>query len=180
MLSVTLLSDVIMIVVFCCYEECHYDECRYAGCRILIVMLTLIMLSFMMLSVYRLSYIILSVCWVPLCQYAECQFAKCIMLNASMLSTIMLSVMLCVFAPEGVFVIVNHFNPSSGNTKLRGRLSTVDLLVLTSLVQHLFILKVLRTFYKTTYLNEEVNCTEPPPSVSIPCLVTRVDIWLCL
>jgi hypothetical protein len=25
-------------------------------------------------------------------------------------------------------------------------------------------------FYKTSYPNEEVNCTEPSPSVSVPCL----------
>jgi hypothetical protein len=28
-------------------------------------------------------------------------------------------------------------------------------------------------FYKTSYLNEEVNCTEPSPSVSIPWLFSR-------
>jgi hypothetical protein len=31
------------------------------------------------------------------------------------------------------------------------------------------ILKIIFTFYKTSYLNEEVNCTEPSPSVSVPC-----------
>jgi hypothetical protein len=46
---------------------------------------------------------------------------------------------------------------------LRGRLSTVDLLVLTSLDQFFDLL-----FYKTSYLNEEVNCTEPSLSVSVP------------
>jgi hypothetical protein len=49
-------------------------------------------------------------------------------------------------------------------------LTTVDLLVLTSLDQLLFILKILFTlflFYKPGYLNEEVNCTEPSPSVSL-------------
>ncbi len=25
-------------------------------------------------------------------------------------------------------------------------------------------------FYNTRYLNEEVNCTEPSPSVSVPCI----------
>jgi hypothetical protein len=31
-------------------------------------------------------------------------------------------------------------------------------------------LKILFSFFtKTSYLNEEVNCTEPSPSVSIPC-----------
>jgi len=52
---------------------------------------------------------------------------------------------------------------------LRGRFDTVDLLVLTSLDQLLLIMKILSTylFYKTSYLNEEVNCTKPSPSVSI-------------
>jgi hypothetical protein len=45
-----------------------------------------------------------------------------------------------------------------------------DLLVLTILDQLLFVLKISSTcFYKTIYFNEEVNCTEPSPSVSIPC-----------
>ncbi len=52
-----------------------------------------------------------------------------------------------------------------GKPYLRGRLSTVDLLVLTCLDQLLFILKIL--FNKTSYLYEEVNRTEPSPSVSI-------------
>jgi hypothetical protein len=47
----------------------------------------------------------------------------------------------------------------------------VDLLVLISLDQLLFILKVLLTsFTKQANLNEEVNGTEPSPFVSIPCL----------
>jgi hypothetical protein len=50
-------------------------------------------------------------------------------------------------------------------------LSTPDLLVQTSLDQLVFIIKLLFDFvYKTRYLNEEVNCTEPPPSVSVPCI----------
>ncbi len=49
------------------------------------------------------------------------------------------------------------------------RVSTVDLLVLTRFDQLLFILKMLYTFYKTSCLNEEVNCTESSPSASIPC-----------
>jgi hypothetical protein len=28
-------------------------------------------------------------------------------------------------------------------------------------------------FYKTIYLNEEVNCTEPSPPVSVPCIKKR-------
>ncbi len=44
---------------------------------------------------------------------------------------------------------------------LSGRLSTVDSLVLTSLDQLLSILKII--------IKEEVNCTEPVPSDSVPC-----------
>jgi hypothetical protein len=51
-----------------------------------------------------------------------------------------------------------------------GRLSTVDLLALTSLDQLLLTQQIL-FFYKTSYLNEEVNCTEPSPSVSVPWFV---------
>jgi hypothetical protein len=65
-------------------------------------------------------------------------------------------------------------NPGKSNGK--GRLNTVGLLVLASFDQLLFVLKILVTFfYKTTYLNEEVNCTEP---VSIPWLITSVYLLL--
>jgi hypothetical protein len=52
-----------------------------------------------------------------------------------------------------------------------GWLSTVDLLVLTSLDQLLLILETLFTFNNTSYLNEEVNCTKPSPSVGVPCML---------
>jgi len=42
---------------------------------------------------------------------------------------------------------------------------TVDLLPLTSLDQLLLIMK-------TSLLNEEANCNEPSPSVSVPCSET--------
>jgi hypothetical protein len=61
-----------------------------------------------------------------------------------------------------------------GKPYWRGRLNTVDLLLLTSLDQLLLILIILFAFFiKTTYLNKEVNRTEPSPSVSVPC-------WKCL
>jgi hypothetical protein len=42
-------------------------------------------------------------------------------------------------------------------------------LVPTSLDQLIFIMKIFFTiFYKTRYLNEDVNRTEPFPSVSVP------------
>ncbi len=48
--------------------------------------------------------------------------------------------------------------PCAGKSYWGWRLSTVDLLVLTSLDQLVFILKILFSFfYKTSYLNEEVN-----------------------
>jgi hypothetical protein len=48
------------------------------------------------------------------------------------------------------------------------------LTLLTSLDQLLFILKIIFTFFhKTSYLNEELNCTEPFLSVSIPCTNCR-------
>jgi hypothetical protein len=44
----------------------------------------------------------------------------------------------------------------------------VDLLVLTSSDQMFFLLKLCFSFfYKTTYLSEEANCTEPSSSVSV-------------
>jgi hypothetical protein len=49
-----------------------------------------------------------------------------------------------------------------------GGLSTVNLLLLTRLDQLLMVSKTLYTFYKTSYHNEEVNRTEPSPSVSVP------------
>jgi hypothetical protein len=48
----------------------------------------------------------------------------------------------------------------AGKSYCRGRLSTVDLLVLTNVDQQSFVLKMSFTFfYKTSYLNKEVNCT---------------------
>ena len=53
-----------------------------------------------------------------------------------------------------------------GNTYQRGRICTIDLLILTSLDQLLLILKLwFILFYWTNYLNEVVKCTEPSPSV---------------
>jgi len=56
-------------------------------------------------------------------------------------------------------------------TKGEGRISTVELLVLTSPDQLLFILKIFDYFfYKTTYLKVEVNRYESFPPVRLPCL----------
>ncbi len=59
-------------------------------------------------------------------------------------------------------------NSKPGKTNKRGRLSTVDLLVPTSLDQLISYWEYYLSIYKTGYLNKEVNCTEPSPSVSIP------------
>ncbi len=51
-----------------------------------------------------------------------------------------------------------------------GQTTTVCLRALTRLDQLLFKLKLYICFYKKIYLNEEVNRTEPSPSVGVPCL----------
>ncbi len=67
--------------------------------------------------------------------------------------------------------MVNYEEDLTREVLLRERLSTVDLQVLNSLDQLLFILKNLFTFfYKTSYFNEEVNCTEPSPKLAFPDL----------
>ncbi len=55
---------------------------------------------------------------------------------------------------------------------LKGMIGTVDLLALTSLDLLLFIFFI---FYKTTYLNEEVNGSEPSPSISALCSSAEVE-----
>ncbi len=55
----------------------------------------------------------------------------------------------------------------------RGRVITVDLLVLSSVDQLLLKMQILTTFYNTSYLNVEVNRTEPSLSVSVPWFTFR-------
>ncbi len=55
----------------------------------------------------------------------------------------------------------------AGNPYWRTRLNTVDFLVLTSLDQLFFPIEILNCLF-TSYLNEEINCTEPSTSVSVP------------
>jgi hypothetical protein len=50
-----------------------------------------------------------------------------------------------------------------------GRLSTIDLLVLTSSCQLLLILKVIPLFTKETALTRRSNVLKLSPSVSVPC-----------
>ncbi len=62
---------------------------------------------------------------------------------------------------------------------VKGWLSKVDLLVLTYLDQLHFKQKILLNFFhKTSCLNEEVNCTVPSCTVSIPCRNHRQGIEL--
>jgi hypothetical protein len=61
-----------------------------------------------------------------------------------------------------------------------GRLSTVDLLVLTSLVYLIISYFIINLCYNTSYPNEEVNCTEPFLSVSVPWLGLNINCLTCL
>ncbi len=53
------------------------------------------------------------------------------------------------------------------NSYWKGRISTIYLLVLTSSDQLLFIPKKY-SLHETSYLNKELNCTMPWPSVRVP------------
>jgi hypothetical protein len=79
----------------------------------------------------------------------------------------------CTEPSPTVRITWHHILPPSlmvctGESYYRGRISTVDLLVLTYLDQLLLILKVyIYFFYKTSNINEEVDCTEPSLTVRI-------------
>ncbi len=65
-----------------------------------------------------------------------------------------------------IFGLINQVTLTEGEGSV---VSTVDLLLLTSLDHPLLIIQTLFTFfYKTSYLNEKVNCTEPSPTVKVP------------
>ncbi len=51
---------------------------------------------------------------------------------------------------------------------MKGRLGIFHLLVLISLDQLLLYRKYYLLFYKTSYLNEEVNCSEPSSLLEFP------------
>jgi hypothetical protein len=59
-------------------------------------------------------------------------------------------------------------NPDTGKSYRKGRFSTNDLHVLTSLDQLHFILRILLPFYNTSYTDEEINCTEPSRPLVFP------------
>jgi hypothetical protein len=64
-----------------------------------------------------------------------------------------------------------------GKLYWRGRLSTVDLLVLTSLDQLLLIMQTLLSFNKTSFLNEELHCTVPLQLVFPVSTLTYHEWW---
>jgi hypothetical protein len=73
-----------------------------------------------------------------------------------------------------------HHKFLAGKSYWTGRISTVDLLVLSSL-NFLFILNAYYLRFSQNelpYLNEEVNCTEPSTSVGVPCSNIRREISL--
>jgi len=67
-----------------------------------------------------------------------------------------------------LLILRESFQSLVKETLLKGKaLITVDLLVAIVLDQLLFLLYLIN---KTIYVNEEVNCTDPSPSVSVLCL----------
>ncbi len=67
-----------------------------------------------------------------------------------------------------LLILTERFQSLVKETLLKGKaLITIDLLVAIGLDQLLFLLYFI---YKTIYLSEEVNCTDPSPSVSVLCL----------
>ncbi len=110
-------------------------------------------------------------CWLSLCwmSYAKCR-------GAVFHPTL---IFMCMFMSWGTTESSTQVWAEPGKSYWGGRLSTVGLLVLTSWDQLIFTLKILFSFlYKTSYLNEEINCTEPSLLVSIPCpnLLTNVRL----
>ncbi len=67
----------------------------------------------------------------------------------------------------------------TGKSHWRGRLSTVDLLVLISVDKLLFNWKYYLLVFKTSSPNEEVNCTVPAPLVRALCKNTLVYFPHC-
>jgi hypothetical protein len=66
------------------------------------------------------------------------------------------SLLIPTVSDEKSFIILT----SSGNPNLKGRPSTLDLLLLPSLDQ-LPLIKHYYVFHEICYFDEEVNCTEP-------------------
>jgi hypothetical protein len=73
---------------------------------------------------------------------------------------------------QTILDITWHYTHQGTLTEGEGSVQLTSL-VLTSLDQLFLIMQTLFTFYKMScYLNEEVNRTEPSPSVSAPCTHT--------
>ncbi len=116
----------------------------------------------------------LPLCWVSHfifyyaeCHYAERRYAEC----CSAISVSKLSPTKYFWGEDEKngkesSLIISSFTP--GNPYWRGRFSTVDLLMPTCLYHTLFIFLTLFTFFRTSYLNEEVSRTDPSPKVKIP------------
>jgi hypothetical protein len=78
------------------------------------------------------------------------------------------------FNSTGPLHLICHRHKQGSLTE-GGRSNTIDLLVLVSLDQLLFILKGFFPLNKTSYLNQEVNRTKPSPSVRVPWPKLSID-----
>jgi hypothetical protein len=65
-------------------------------------------------------------------------------------------------------IVLQHPIMQGCLTKREGSVQLTTLLEPTRIDMLLFIMKIFLTIYKTSYPNEEVNCTKPFPSVSVP------------
>jgi hypothetical protein len=90
------------------------------------------------------------------------------MLSFFLLSVLMLSVPLLLTLIEGPNVATKTLKQGS-LTEGEGSLQLTSLAELV-LYQLIFFENVIHLYHKTSYPNEEVNCTEHVPSVSIPWL----------
>jgi hypothetical protein len=69
------------------------------------------------------------------------------------------------------YMVLSHTYSCTREPLLKGKISMVDLLVLTSFRAGLFhIENIVYLCSKKWYFEEEVNCTEPSISVSVPCM----------
>jgi hypothetical protein len=69
--------------------------------------------------------------------------------------------------------LLDLLHPLSGNPDLSGKLCKVDLLVLLTSLDQIIPLHYIN------YLNEEVNCTEPSPSVRITWFYIYIIQFSC-
>jgi hypothetical protein len=144
--------------------HCHFAivilPLSFCHCHFAIVILPIVILPIVILSI------------------AICHFANVIFPNV-ILSIVILSFVILSFVIFSNAISYDHVKKKLNKLlkvlkqgALTGgkRLSTSDLLVLTTSYQLLLSLQTLFAVYKTRYLNKMVNCTEPSPSVGLPCL----------